>query len=77
MLAQFPSRLARGALDRIRRRGVDVRLETAVAEVAPDHVRLAAGEIVAAQTLVWTAGVTPPRSTHFEVLDRSEQLRSA
>jgi NADH:ubiquinone reductase (H+-translocating) len=50
----------RHALDRIRKRGVKVRLGTAVAEVAPDHVRLAGGEIVAAQTVVWTAGVTPP-----------------
>lgn len=60
VLAQFPATLARHALDRIRKRGVEVRLGTAVAEVAPDHVRLAGGETVAAQTVVWTAGVTPP-----------------
>jgi NADH dehydrogenase FAD-containing subunit len=45
---------------RIRKREVDVRLGTAVAEVAPGHVRLATAEIVAARTVVWTAGVTPP-----------------
>ena len=60
MLGQFPSRLARHALDRIRKRGIDVRLGTAVAEVAPGHVRLATGEIVAARTVVWSAAVTPP-----------------
>ena len=60
VLGQFPSRLAGRALDRIRKRGVDVRLGTAVAEVAPAHVRLASDEIVTAHTVVWTAGVTPP-----------------
>ena len=60
VLGQFPSRLARLALDRIRKRAADVHLGTAVAEVAPDHVRLANGEIVSAHTVVWTAGVTPP-----------------
>jgi NADH:ubiquinone reductase (H+-translocating) len=39
-----------------------IRLGTAVAEV-DDHVRLANGEIVSAQTVVWTAGVTPPPLT--------------
>jgi NADH:ubiquinone reductase (H+-translocating) len=60
VLGQFPSRLARHALDRIRRQRVEVRLGTAVAEVAPSHARLATGEIVSARTVVWTAGVAPP-----------------
>ena len=63
VLGQFPSRLARHALDRIRKQRVDVRLGTAVAEVAAGHVRLATGEIVSARTVVWTAGVTPRRSS--------------
>ena len=60
VLGQFPSRLARHALDRIRKQGVNVRLGTTVAELVPGHVRLATGEIVSARTVVWTAGVTPP-----------------
>ena len=60
VLGQFPERLSRRALDRIRKRGVDVRLGTAVAEIASDHVRLADGETIPAQTVVWTAGVIPP-----------------
>jgi NADH:ubiquinone reductase (H+-translocating) len=59
VLGQFPANLARRALDRIRKRGVDVRLGAAVAEIAPDHVRLVSGETLPAQTVVWTAGVTP------------------
>ena len=59
VLGQFPANLARRALDRIRKRGVDVRLGAAVAEIAPDQVRLVSGETIPAQTVVWTAGVTP------------------
>jgi NADH:ubiquinone reductase (H+-translocating) len=59
VLGQFPARLARRALDRMRRGGVDVRLGTGVAEIAPDHVQLANGETLPARTVIWTAGVTP------------------
>jgi NADH:ubiquinone reductase (H+-translocating) len=59
VLGQFPAKLARRALDRIRKRGVDVRLGAAVAEIGPDHVRLVSGETLPTQTVVWTAGVTP------------------
>ena len=59
VLGQFPTKLANRALARIRRSGIDVRLGTPVAEVAPDHVRLVDGEALATQTVVWTAGVAP------------------
>ena len=45
------------ALKVLRERGVDVRLETAVEEVAEDHIRLKGGEIVETRTLIWAAGV--------------------
>jgi NADH:ubiquinone reductase (H+-translocating) len=41
----------------LRRRGVDVRLGAAVAEVHADHVVLAGGERLATHTLIWAAGV--------------------
>jgi NADH:ubiquinone reductase (H+-translocating) len=59
VLGQFPATLAGRALARIRQSGVDVRLGTPVAEIAPDHVRLASGESLPTRTVVWTAGVTP------------------
>lgn len=39
VLGQFPTTLARRALDRIRKRGVDVRLGAAVAEIAPGKLK--------------------------------------
>jgi NADH dehydrogenase len=83
VLGQFPSRLARHALDRIRKQGGDVGLGTAVAELVPGLVRLATGEILSARTVVWTAGVTPaPLISHFDLpvergrLVVDEQLRT-
>jgi NADH:ubiquinone reductase (H+-translocating) len=41
----------------LRRRGVDLRLGTAVEEVHADHVVLAGGERLGTSTLIWAAGV--------------------
>ena len=60
VLGQFPAGLANRALDRLRRTGIDVRLGTPVAEITPDHVRLANGQTLNTRTVVWTAGVAPP-----------------
>ena len=59
VLGQFPAKLANRALARVRRTGIDVRLGTPVAEIAPDHVRLVNGETISTRTVVWTAGVAP------------------
>jgi NADH:ubiquinone reductase (H+-translocating) len=59
VLGQAPARLARRALARMRKSGVEVRLDTPVAEIAPDHVRLVNGETLATRTVVWTTGVAP------------------
>ncbi len=57
LLAPFGSRSRRHALDALRRRGVEVRLSTKVAEVRADRVVLDGGEELPAHTLVWAAGV--------------------
>ena len=59
VLGQFPATLASRALKRLRKSGVDVRLGTGVAEIAPGHVTLVGGETLATRTVVWTAGVAP------------------
>lgn len=57
LLTPFGKRSRQHALDALRRRGVEVRLSTAVAEVQPDGVVLEGGERIPAHTLVWAAGV--------------------
>lgn len=57
LLTPFRKRSQRHAIDALRRRGVEVRLATAVESIAADHVVLAGGEHVATQTLIWAAGV--------------------
>ncbi len=41
----------------LRRRGVDIRLGTAVSEVREDEVELDSGEVIPTQTLLWAAGI--------------------
>jgi len=57
LLTPFGRRSRQHALDALRRRGVEVRLSTAVAAVEPTGVVLEGGERIPAHTLVWAAGV--------------------
>ena len=49
--------LAQLALETLRQKGIEVKLETPVAEMIPDGVVLTTGEKICADTLIWTAGV--------------------
>ena len=60
VLPELGPRLGRAALRVVRRRGMEVRLGTTVAEVADDGVLLTDGTRLATRTVVWTVGVTPP-----------------
>ncbi|HET6954407.1 MAG TPA: NAD(P)/FAD-dependent oxidoreductase [Acidimicrobiales bacterium] len=57
VLAPFSPASQRAALDTLRARQVEVRLGESVAEVTPDHVRFASGEVLPTRTVVWAAGV--------------------
>jgi NADH dehydrogenase len=61
LLDGFQAKSASYALRALRRRGVEVRLSSAVMEVGPDHVVLEDGEKIACGTVVWSAGVTTGR----------------
>jgi NADH dehydrogenase len=60
VLSAFAPRLRRSAERARRRRGVELRLRTAVAEVRPDGVQLKSGEFLPAGVVVWAAGVRVP-----------------
>jgi NADH dehydrogenase len=49
--------LAQYTVERLRRRGVDVRLGTRLESTVDGHVRLSDGDAFEAETVVWTAGV--------------------
>lgn len=57
VLATFPESLQRAALDRLRRMGVDVRLNAPVANARPGVLAFRDGTELAAETIVWAAGV--------------------
>lgn len=60
LLPGFHPALSRYALRLLRSRGVDVRLETAVATITGDAVILRGGDRVPAATVVYAAGVEAP-----------------
>lgn len=58
VMPEVGSRLGRRALEVLRVRGVDVRLETTLRSVQPDTVTLSDGQTLPCGTLAWVAGVT-------------------
>ena len=60
ILPQLPERLSKAAHALLDRIGVTVRTASRVAEVLPNGIRLATGEVIAAELVVWAAGVKAP-----------------
>ncbi len=60
ILPALPERLAKAATALLERLGVQVRTSARVQEVLPDGVRLASGEVIPSELVVWTAGVKAP-----------------
>ncbi len=60
ILPALPPRLSNAATRLLAKLGVHVRTSARVAEVLADGVRLASGEIVPAELVVWAAGVKAP-----------------
>jgi NADH:ubiquinone reductase (H+-translocating) len=59
LLPELDERLGRYAEDKLRERGVEVRLGTKVAGIGDDGVQLGDGERLPCRTLVWAAGNAP------------------
>jgi|tagenome__1003787_1003787.scaffolds.fasta_scaffold20966992_2 NADH dehydrogenase len=60
VLPEMGPRLSRAALGVVRRRGMDVRLETTVTAMDDAGVTLSDGSRLPTRTVLWTVGVTPP-----------------
>jgi len=60
ILPALPERLSEAASKLLQGKGVRVRTSARVAEVLPGGIRLASGEIIAAELVVWAAGVKAP-----------------
>jgi len=60
ILPALPERLSKATEDLLHKLGVVVHTKAKVAEVLPDGVRLADGRVIAAELVVWAAGVKAP-----------------
>ena len=61
VLAPFAPTLREFAAKALRERGVELRLNTSVAEVRPDGVVLGGGEFLKAGVVIWATGVAVPK----------------
>ena len=59
VMLEIQADLAAFATSELRRRGIEVLLETQIERVTADSVSLSTGEVVPTNTVVWTAGVKP------------------
>jgi NADH dehydrogenase len=57
ILPELDPALATYAADRLRERGIEIRTETKLVSIEDGLVRLSDGSLIAAGTIVWTAGV--------------------
>jgi NADH:ubiquinone reductase (H+-translocating) len=64
ILPALPERISVATLEILRKLGVEVRTKARVAEVRADGVRLASGEIIPSELVVWAAGVKGPDVLH-------------
>jgi NADH dehydrogenase len=60
ILPALPPRIAEATLDLLKRLGIDVRTGARVSEVRADGVRLASGDFVPSELVIWSAGVKAP-----------------
>lgn len=75
IMAAYPARLSAFAKQALERLGVDVRTETRVTDVGPDHVHVGQ-EVIEAGTILWAAGVSasPLSATLGAPTDRSGRV---
>ena len=59
ILSEIPSSLGDYAAAELRRRGIEIHVDTTLASVSADEVVLGDGTRIPTNTLVWTAGVAP------------------
>ena len=64
ILPALPERISAATLEILRKLGVEVRTKARVAEVRADGVRLASGEVIPSELVVWAAGVKGPDVLH-------------
>src|ERR1017187_5844514 len=77
VLGHLPPDLAESARGQVEGLGVQIRLATKVSDIQPGEVKLATGEIIHAENIIWAAGVAavPLTSKLGTELDRSGRVK--
>lgn len=75
VLGEFPAGLGRRARAALKRKGVSIRLDHAVAGIAAGEVVFLSGERLAAATMIWTAGVSAEAPAGLDGVELARQGR--
>jgi NADH dehydrogenase len=75
ILPELPEDLARYAMRRLAERGIEIRLDTRLESAEHGVMHLSDGQVFAADTLVWTAGVKPSPLAELSGLPRDPRGR--
>jgi len=70
LLTGFTEKSQQSALDTLRERGVEVRLNSAVDRVGPGRVHLKGGDVLPTASLIWAAGIEPAPLAELTGLER-------
>jgi len=77
LLPQMPESLSASALRQLERFGVEVRLNSKVAQIRRGEVELASGQVLAAENIIWAAGIAanPLAARLAAACDRSGRVK--
>jgi len=72
LLPQFSKPLRTKSIEILKKKGIDVRLETSVTRVSKDEIELHNGEIIGTKTVLWVAGIQPINIPFTEAIEQDK-----
>jgi NADH:ubiquinone reductase (H+-translocating) len=75
LMPQFGKKIRERSLKVLRKKGVDVRLNTGVTEVTHSHIVLDTGEILPTETVLWVAGIKPKEIKFSSEIEKTKDGR--
>lgn len=75
LLSQFSKPLRVKSLEILKKKGINVRLETSVIRVSKDEIELENGETLGTKTVLWVAGIQPTTIPFTEIAEQDKNGR--
>jgi NADH dehydrogenase len=75
LLPQFNKKIREKSLDYLRKKGINIMLNTEVTEVGADYVKINDGELIKANTVIWVAGIKPKQISFTSEISKAKDGR--